>query len=432
MEDQITYVCKRCNETVKNIHRNNHDLYCAYVPKESEFIDLIPCEICDNFIKFNEYEEHIKNCGRRYTPRNGIINRLLNTPSLINNINSIITNRTEQINDVDSSPSNIPPHSSPPYSPPPPPLEVENYEEVNDTDAIIYTIENENTAQPNTFPFLNRTLINASYYQNSDINISPIENSETSESTGNIIIRPSIQNYINMPSSYELFENITYRGRTNTQNLTQSITQTLDSIIENVTQNINNYENFGNLEDVTVGIDDIDKVAPIIKTEEETLCPICFKNFYIIRKTKCNHEFCKDCIETWLNESKKCPICMRYLDEINKEDNSSSDDTQSIIESLRIPSISDSFNSTNDSYQHINDSLSDLLNIPIITPEMRSNSETSDSQESLIPFIPPNNNEQNIINVLIEQNFYNSDNDSDNDSEVLENLSVPIIKSTEV
>ena len=37
---ETSYVCKRCNETVEYANRDNHELYCAYVPKQSEYNGL--------------------------------------------------------------------------------------------------------------------------------------------------------------------------------------------------------------------------------------------------------------------------------------------------------------------------------------------------------------------------------------------------------
>ena len=75
MSDDTSDICKRCNERIENVNRDNHEMYCAYVPKESEYTNLIPCEICDEFIHFSEYENHVRYCGR-YSQYNPISNNM--------------------------------------------------------------------------------------------------------------------------------------------------------------------------------------------------------------------------------------------------------------------------------------------------------------------------------------------------------------------
>lgn len=80
--------------------------------------------------------------------------------------------------------------------------------------------------------------------------------------------------------------------------------------------------NYDNLEDVKLPVKDIDLVAPIItdinQIPEGTVCTICQDPVSdSVRKTICNHYFCRKCIEPWLNElNKTCPNCLTDLDEI--------------------------------------------------------------------------------------------------------------------
>lgn len=66
-------------------------------------------------------------------------------------------------------------------------------------------------------------------------------------------------------------------------------------------------------------IESLDTIAPIIKEKGDLIydsCSICFESFIdidIIRKTKCNHPFCNDCIKEWLDKSNKCPLCNQEL-----------------------------------------------------------------------------------------------------------------------
>ena len=80
--------------------------------------------------------------------------------------------------------------------------------------------------------------------------------------------------------------------------------------------------NYDNLEDVKLPVKDINLVAPIItdinQIPEGTVCTICQDPVSdSVRKTICNHYFCRKCIEPWLNElNKTCPNCLTNLDEI--------------------------------------------------------------------------------------------------------------------
>jgi hypothetical protein len=44
-------------------------------------------------------------------------------------------------------------------------------------------------------------------------------------------------------------------------------------------------------------------------------CPICFedKNDKEFLKTKCDHEYCIDCIKTWIDIHNTCPTCRRII-----------------------------------------------------------------------------------------------------------------------
>lgn len=132
------------------------------------------------------------------------------------------------------------------------------------------------------------------------------------------------QNYINFESliRYELTPNIR-RGRTRISNgiLTNFLRDNL------LNENIDDYEYNLNLCDaigkVEKGISNIELISDLIVSKEKNLlkdnkCPICIEMLIEkkkLRKLKCSHIFCHNCIKKWLNTSKKCPIC-----NINLED----------------------------------------------------------------------------------------------------------------
>lgn len=100
-----------------------------------------------------------------------------------------------------------------------------------------------------------------------------------------------------------------------------------------VFQEDDTYEDLSDLCDrigkVYIGVKDIDEVAPATifvknKNNEETKCPVCFEEFKNIEKKSdnfirkinlCKHKFCSECITTWLEKHKSCPICKIELEE---------------------------------------------------------------------------------------------------------------------
>ena len=47
---------------------------------------------------------------------------------------------------------------------------------------------------------------------------------------------------------------------------------------------------------------------------QEEICCICLENISSPFKTNCNHLFCEECLEDWLEENKKCPVCINELE----------------------------------------------------------------------------------------------------------------------
>lgn len=76
---------------------------------------------------------------------------------------------------------------------------------------------------------------------------------------------------------------------------------------------------------VEVGVDDLASVTTLVSRAEvqpDDVCPICHEVFcqrqpeVEFRKiAKCSHVYCNECITHWLEMSKKCPMCMTRLDD---------------------------------------------------------------------------------------------------------------------
>ena len=108
----------------------------------------------------------------------------------------------------------------------------------------------------------------------------------------------------------------------NYRNIINDINNLLN--ILNNTNIPNNYDNYDDYEEMTnlgeeigsvninINIDQISK-----NYEKEIECPICFDTTTDNKITHCNHTFCKKCLENWIINYNKCPICMLELKKIN-------------------------------------------------------------------------------------------------------------------
>lgn len=253
------YECPQCKNKIKNEHRESHELYCVNSIRQSEFENLIPCEICNNLIPFDNFMNHMENCNRQQTniippPPTALLNLLNNFPPLNNQ--------------------------------PPPEENDENTDSLNEAN-------NENLNEnENTDPGPN----------NSNINFFTLPLPPIDPNT-------DIQTQIN-----NLLSNIT-----NIDNLIGTQTNFTELLnLNNEELNIgDDYQNLTNLinqvGNVNVGIDDINKVTTI---EVNTIdCPICGDQFDIVRRTACNHDFCFSCLNEWIKENNTCPICSTELKE---------------------------------------------------------------------------------------------------------------------
>lgn len=110
-------------------------------------------------------------------------------------------------------------------------------------------------------------------------------------------------------------------------NFVQHIEECNENLYENYTYE-GSYEYYSDLAErlgnVEIGLDkeDIEVASTIIEKEKiDDVCSICLDIFENkIRKLICNHIFCDECINTWLQKSKKCPCCLINLeDEIKKK-----------------------------------------------------------------------------------------------------------------
>jgi len=237
--------------------------------------DIIPCEICNEMISFNNYIQHVETC---------YISRQLPSFRNFNNNSSTRRNNSEfSIEDIGR---------------------IVNEDFGSFLSFIASTIDSSNNS---TEPLLNL----ASNASNVFSNYNTFNSNQTSTTNP-----PPMSIPLNNPNFD--FNNLVM-------------------LIPAFFNNDNNYE--FNLElqhimggDVDVGVSNVDECYRIISNDndfnsnissEDNKCGICLETYTEKNddcqlschltdfvKTKCKHIYCKTCIDKWLITSYKCPICM--------------------------------------------------------------------------------------------------------------------------
>ena len=262
--------CSKCGIELSGEDMNEHNLVCSYTFNDKDYENLIPCEICNELINFEDYQNHVEMCSRP-------------TPSMI--------------------PLPLPPN-----------FDLRNF-------PILSFMNNEggsSTHEENPDPPENlENSIN-------QINNDPIARSLFSMFVGNLNnIAP--QNESNEEEDNDAMsidededeeaESVNNNSAPNIPVPPQQLFNMFESLLGPLPPpppETNDYETLLNLEDHTVGVSNIDNVSQFLF--EEINCPICSQTKMVSRKTSCNHKFCDECLQEWLKESKKCPICMIDLE----------------------------------------------------------------------------------------------------------------------
>ena len=329
--------CEKCGQEFSSSEINNHNLTCSYAFSYKDYEDLIPCEVCNELISFDDYERHLSICSRpRQVPLNLPIFSFGNFPNL-NNIQNNTGNQLENDEDLQQNiniinndpiarslfsmmvgtlPLNVDrgggaaPAAAPEEAdgnteaeslgaaeawaaaappPPPPPEDTSNNEESFGTPMDIdYSDESENEEEPQE-----------DNQENQEYNFFP----QAQANENALPVPPYNQNILG------LLENILNdlhplngngNGNGNENN------------ILNGNDDEDNYEELINLEDHVVGISNINDVSEL--SFEEIECPICSDTKMVKRTTNCGHSFCDLCLQEWLKSSKKCPFCMVELE----------------------------------------------------------------------------------------------------------------------
>ena len=175
------------------------------------------------------------------------------------------------------------------------PMEVEDNEE---EDSTLEDDTNDNETNNNE--------TNDNETNDNDTNDNDIELNDNSTENQNLDIESPIPN-----------ENISDDLNYNVELMNYNI-NLINNILRNTRYqnpiNHDSYESFSQLDnEVVKTVLDIKNVSEEIEISEKTTCPICLDDYNppeIFRKLKCQHSYCHDCLEEWLEENKKCPVCM--------------------------------------------------------------------------------------------------------------------------
>ena len=181
----------------------------------------------------------------------------------------------------------------------------------------------------------NHTTICMNRYQPIPININNINTSNSSSLVNyidNIITRINNRNTSNTNVSTSNTNPTITNINPNINSIFNQIHASLEPFMSNIVHyyphpvqldDQDEYEQLRDLEeeigDVKVGIGEFNKHLTKYNLIMPTECIIC-KNTYQeedqFYKTKCSHSFCMKCSEEWFNQSKKCPLCMKDITEI--------------------------------------------------------------------------------------------------------------------
>ena len=88
------------------------------------------------------------------------------------------------------------------------------------------------------------------------------------------------------------------------------------------------------MEDVKVGLINLEKYYQSFNLEEETECNICVNSFEKgekMYKMVCGHQFCINCITKWFKDNVKCPNCNQDLRDLIEQDD---DNKEEIIKPI--------------------------------------------------------------------------------------------------
>ena len=249
----------------------------------SEFDNLIPCELCNQLISFEDYQEHIQICNRELNFSGTLASNL---PFFHNLLQHLHTNPFYNIQETSFQMNNP---------------QGEEEASMGEEEASMGE-EEASIGEEEASIGEEEASIGEEEYE--DLNSNEQLQMLSSNIVNNLLMHlqsnENIQHFItNEPIEYT-FMNPVYDSN------------------QNLEENEDIYEELLNLED-TIGKVKIGLSQNVLDTFENTKkvekCLICFKTKYEFKKTLCNHFYCEECSQKWFSENKKCAFCMTELEE---------------------------------------------------------------------------------------------------------------------
>lgn len=337
-----------------------------------ESVGMIPCELCETMINFDNYNDHVSMCIRNYNLRrerfdilNGFLNILNASENVIrgnNNNTNLIPRDDENINEMDEMPF----------------ASVEN--DINEQNP-----GNENIDD------VNNNAVNSEEGDVTNADNADNENNDDTVDPFDSLLRNFIP--INRRSSVNPFSSIPLM-LPNSENILWS-TNIGRRIINDIEINIDNLHNLtqdnnataydfniliqrlmgGNVE---IGVKDFNKTIKVLNIEEindNDICTICLdnlKNLYnsqsqtnnndddqskinVPVKTTCGHLYCRSCIFKWLTKNKSCPVC-KFEFENTENENINNLENQN-INNLENENLTDYSDENYNNYSTVNNTI---------------------------------------------------------------------------
>ena len=327
VEDII--ICNKCGIEIPTNQSEEHNMRCMYAFNISDFENLIPCELCQELISVEDYISHTTICSNSYRRTNLNMYNSFGADDVAGAAGAASA-AGEAIEDVQSQLNNDPVVRALfnfMIGQPLPTTTPQDLNESNNTDSVdaggVDAVGDSgagaggaaNGGAEVDSGEVDSGGVDAGVDAGADGGVdagvdagdggaanggAEVDSGADAGVGGGVIhpINPFIEFLHNLP---------------NQPNNIQNIESFINTIVDtNTNDQMMNYEDLANLDDIEVGINNIDQVSEL--QFSECYCPICCQTCLLTRKTKCGHMYCDTCLTQWLKTNKKCPTCMIELE----------------------------------------------------------------------------------------------------------------------